>query len=43
MAGFRDARSRSLGVGFVFAAADYGGSFQIELGKIGAGFPIVGR
>ena len=33
----------SLGARFVFAAADDCGSFQIELGEIGAGFPTVGR
>ena len=31
-----------LGQGFVFSAADNGGSFEIELGEIGAGFPVFG-
>jgi len=41
MAGFR-ARGEQPGACFVFAAADDGRSFEIELGKIRAGFPIVG-
>src|ERR1700683_2999471 len=33
----------SLGAGFIFAAADDSGSFQIKLSEVGASVPVIGR